>query len=159
MTGRQGNLDDEDIEHNTNDDTDCDDGGSVNDQQPALEEFVQENHVRDADTSSANDERENGPNIDPLFAEGSSDWQHSAEADVDRRTGERSQWHGEWVLRSEDGLEHVDWNDAMNQRPDHHSENQIWKGIDEERPCITRGALDVLSVGLFGWRWSSSTAI
>jgi hypothetical protein len=36
-----GSLDDEDIEHDTNDDTDCD-GGSVNDQQSALELFVQD---------------------------------------------------------------------------------------------------------------------
>ncbi len=47
----------------------------------------------------------------------------------------------------------------MNQCSNYHSENQIWKSIDEERPCITCGTLDVLSVGLFGRRRSSSTAI
>ncbi len=94
MVGQQGNLDNEDIEHDTNGDTDCDNSGSVNDQQPPLEGFVQQNQIRDADTSSANDERENSPDSDPLFAEGGGGGQHSAATDVDRRTSECCQWHG-----------------------------------------------------------------
>ena len=85
------NLDEEDIKHDTDDDPNCDDGPSVDEQQPAFEEFVQEDQVRNAHARATDDEGQDGPDSDPLLAERRRDRQHTAEADVNRRTGQRRQ--------------------------------------------------------------------